>query len=643
MTFQFPSLSAVIKGALDTLKRFPLSLLSSIVGTAICIYMLELKWDHQKNFEYLWKVVMCCGLGLNLFLSMSLISERRNDSMPLKYLIQFLGICILVGYYFLLPEFRKMTLTNATQYSLFAIGLHLLVAFAPFAVKSEMNSFWQFNKTLFLRFLLSALYSGVLYLGLALALLAVDQLFNADIKGERYGQLWFFIAGIFNTWFFLAGVPKNLDELETETEYPKGLKIFTQFVLLPLVTIYLLILYAYGIKIIVQWELPKGWVSWLVNAFSVFGILSLLLIWPIRNDEGNKWISTFSRWFYRALFPLIILLGVAIGKRVIQYGITENRYFVLVVALWLAGIATYFLLSKAKNIKLIPVTLCIIAFLSSFGPWGAFSISEKSQVNRLKKILMEEKILVDGKIKKTTDTISNKSGREIVSIVRYLDEHHGFENIKPWFAENLDTVLAPKDSNEYVYETGKILALMGVEDNYYYDYRDDERDNDTTTMKSFYYYAQNEHQQAVSVAGYDYFCNYNRYFYNDDHSYDNESYYRIKFGNDSGTIKRVKDKNDFVFIKNGQEILEFDMNSFVKSLRDYNKEHKKYKYDNYLPNDKMLFVAENDSVRLKFYISNISGDISKSEININSVNGMLLIGFGDIALTDTIHGSITKH
>ncbi|MBI4929419.1 MAG: DUF4153 domain-containing protein [Bacteroidetes bacterium] len=640
MAFRFPSVSAVIKGTLDTLKRFPLPLLSAIIGSGICIYMLELKWDVQKDFEHLWKMVMCCGLGLNLFLSMSLISERRNHGAVQKYLAQFAGLLLLVGYYFLLPEFRRMTVTDGARYSLFSTGLHLLVAFSPFIARGEINGFWQFNKTLFLRFLLSVLYSGVLYLGLALALLAVDQLFNADIKGERYGQLWFFLSGVFNTWFFLAGVPKNLNELESVTDYPKGLKIFTQFILLPLLAVYLLILYAYGIKIIIQWELPKGWVSWLVNAFSVFGILSLLLIYPVRNDEGNTWIKIFSRWFYRALFPLIVLLGVAIGKRVMQYGITENRYFVLIVALWLAGIATYFLLSKTKNIKVIPVTLFFIAFLSSFGPWGAFSVSEKSQVNRLEKLLIEEKILVDGKIKKTTDTISDKKGRQIVSIVHYLDEHHHFDAIKSWFKENLDSILAPKDSNDYVYETGKILALMGLEDNYYYGYRDDERDeDDTATIKNFYYYARNESQQAVSVAGFDYSCNFNRSFYEGDNSYYNDSYYKIYFGKDSGIIKYSKESTDFVFVKNGKDILRFDLNAYVKKIASYNKEHKKHQYDQNIPNEMTLFEAKNDSVKMKLYMTNISGTKSKQEIKITQISGMMLLKLGS-SQSDTIHAGI---
>ena len=629
MALRFPSFESFVKGTLDTLKRFPLPLFSSILASSICIYLIDVEWDHKNKLDYLWKIAMCCWIGLNLFLSMSLISERRNHGAVQKYAAQILGVLLLVGYYFLLPEFRRMTITDGTRYALFTTGLHLLVSFSPFIARGEINGFWQFNKTLFLRFLLSALYSGVLYLGLALALLAIDKLFNADVKWVRYMQLWYFLAGVFNTWFFLAGVPKNMDELETVTDYPKGLKIFTQFVFLPLVAIYLVILYAYGIKIIIQWELPKGWVSWLVNAFSVFGILSLLLIYPIRNDEGNKWISTFSRWFYRALFPLILLLGVAIGKRVMQYGITENRYFVLVVALWLTGIAIYFLFSSTKNIKIIPVTLFFIAFLSSFGPWSAFNISEKSQVNRLEKLLSDEKILVEGKIKKKTDTVSDKGGRQIVAIVHYLNDHHHFEAIKPWFTQNLDTILASKDSNEYVYETGKILALMGLEDNYYYGYRDEDRDeDDTLTLKNFYYYAKNNEQQAVPVSGFDYSCNFNSSFYEGDNSTYYNNYYEIHFGKDSAQVKYSKDKKGFVFAKNGKDVLFFDLKEFVKKISDYNKEHKKHQYDQYIPKELMLFETQNDSVRIKLYVNNVSGTKSKKETKISQVSGMMLLRIG---------------
>ena len=643
MAFSFPSIASVVKGALDTLKRFPFPLASAVLASSICIYIInDWRWSEKQDLEYLWKIVMCCWLGFNLFFSFSLISERRNHAVLQKYLFQFLGLIMIVAYYFLLPDFSKMTIADGSRYALFVTGLHLLVAFSPFIGRGEINGFWQFNKTLFLRFLLSILYTGVLYLGLALALTAINQLFNVDFNGTLYGQLWYFLAGIFNTWFFLAGVPQNLDELETNTDYPKGLKIFTQFVLLPLVTIYLLILYAYGIKIIFQWHLPKGWVSWLVNAFSVFGILSLLLIWPIRNEEGNKWISTFSRWFYRALFPLIVLLVVAIGKRVVQYGITENRYFVLVVAMWLVGIAAYFLFSKTKNIKYIPVSLCLIAFLSSFGPWGAFSVSEKSQVKRLETLLIKEKILVNGKIKKATDTVSTTSSRQISSIIHYLNRSHGFDKIDPWFTQNLDSVVVSPGARNYkynYYDGYKLLELMGVEEYGYYRGDREEDEEDTLSVKNFNYYAENENTQAVPVKGFDYSCNFNHYFNEDRY----DDYNQFYFGKDTGIVKYSNEKKQFVFSKNGKEILHFEMNDFVKCIRACSIENKNTYYGN-IPKDKMAFEVQNDSVRLKLYLSAISGTVRKSEINITSVSGLLLLGFGPFPLqTDTIHGSIKKH
>jgi predicted Na+-dependent transporter len=69
-----------------------------------------------------------------------------------------------------------------------------------------------------------------------------------------------FIGVIFNTWFFLAGIPLDLEEIDKEVKYEKVIKLFAQFVLIPVTSIYLLILYAYEIKILFDWELPNGWV-----------------------------------------------------------------------------------------------------------------------------------------------------------------------------------------------------------------------------------------------------------------------------------------------------------------------------------------------------------------------------------------------
>src|SRR5690606_1713700 len=158
---------------------------------------------------------------------------------------------------------------------------------------------------LFLRFLTAVLYSVVLYAGLAVGLMALEELFGLDIEGKFYFRLLLVIAGIFNTLMFLSGIPEKPLSDEAAGDYPKSLKIFTQYVLIPLVSVYVLILLAYEFKILLEWDLPRGWVSNLIIAFAVFGILSLLLVYPVRNSQEDKWIRWYSKTYYWVMLPLL--------------------------------------------------------------------------------------------------------------------------------------------------------------------------------------------------------------------------------------------------------------------------------------------------------------------------------------------------
>lgn len=621
--FKFPTIRSLTSSALTTFMRFPFVLLSAATGVGVAIWLAHYhSYPFREQYEYLFKVAMCCSLGLELFLSAAIFSESRLHTPATRYSIQAGVLGLLVAYYFSLPPIDLFTQTDIIRYVLFMIGAHLLVAVAPFIGRGEINGFWQFNKSLFIRILTAALYTGVLYGGLALALLAVDQLFKVSVSWRIYSDLWWILAGMFNTWFFLAGVPANVQELDTVNEYPKGLKIFTQFVLLPLVTIYLAILYAYAIKIVIQMELPKGWVSNLVLCFSGAGILSLLLIYPIRNEEGNAWIRNFSRWFYRALYPLIVLLGLSIYKRVSQYGITENRYFILLLALWLAAIATYFLISKVKNIKVIPISLCLMAFLSSFGPWGAFSISYRSQLNRLENLLTEAGILVNGKVRKVQDTLSYQHTEQINSIVRYLDDADKLSGLQPWFNKSLDSLFSPKDSNDYVNRPSIVLDQMGVEE--YYSYYGNYREEDGVYIKNYYFYSENN-GAAVDVKGYDlYYPSFYWYHYNSDTDY--EQY--LTGGDDSLKLKFSQTMSEMLLKRRNEVLLKIELKDFIKRLQDFRatkQSHKTYSDEStYVPADKMFVEAENDSIRLRINFANVTFQGKNDTITINNANAGVL-------------------
>src|ERR1041384_5875034 len=110
----FPSVLSLGKSASETFKRFPLAILSAILGSSLCIYLADFSWNEQKNIEYLWKIVMCCSLGLTLLFSLSLFSERKNHSLIQKYFLQLLGIVLLTVYYFSLPEKINLNFSDIT-------------------------------------------------------------------------------------------------------------------------------------------------------------------------------------------------------------------------------------------------------------------------------------------------------------------------------------------------------------------------------------------------------------------------------------------------------------------------------------------------------------------------------------------------
>jgi len=454
---KFPSLNFIYKNAAATFMRFPFTLLSAALGAVVGIMLVES--DKQFQEYTLQKLGMIAALGLPLFTALAFYADKKLWDKTKSYALQAAGGAVLAIYYFSLPENPESAGYHLQRFMLLIISFHFLVAFIPFIGGNQINGFWQYNKSLFLRFLTAALYSAVLYIGLTIALAALNYLFGVDITWKSYLKLWVVIASIFQTWVFLAGVPVNLNALNESQEYPKGLKVFAQYILLPLVALYFVILITYEFKIIFEWNLPKGWVSQMVLWFSVVGILSLLLLHPLRERTESKWIKVFSKWFFRMLLPLLGMLFFAIWVRIADYGITENRYYVLAMAIGLSFVVLYFIFSKAKDIRIIPIVVFAIAILSAFGPWGAFAVSKASQLNRMDAILVKNEMLIDGKFAPVEDELAFETRKELSNIIRYLIELHGFKVFSGKIPDSLEEFFDRPASSALAGEVTKVLGF----------------------------------------------------------------------------------------------------------------------------------------------------------------------------------------
>lgn len=439
-----PSFRVLFIHAWDTAKRFPYAILSAISAT---IFSLILSESDKISDEFVvQKLLLVSLLGLPLFIALRMLAEKYQWNFWKSFRLQTIGFLLLVLYYVLMPHDFYALEKHIVQYTLLYAGCLFLNAFIPYLKEKNVHRFWQYNKSLFLGFLTAVIYSLVMVLGLIIALAALDHLFNMDIDEKRYLQIWIIVSILFNTWVFLAKLPSDLDLLENEHSYPKGLKVFTQYILLPLVGLYLFILYAYEIKILIEWNLPIGWVSNLILWFSVVSILSLLLLHPLRELKENKWIQVFSKWFFRAMLPLVAMLFMAIIQRISDYGITEARYVVFAMAVGLAVVVLYFVISKTKDIRIIPIVISLLAFVSAMGPWSATAVSKNSQQSHLEMLLVKNNLLHDGKLVSLDEAPNFDSRKEMSSVVDYLLTMHGVEALSVWGA---DTVLQTLDTNKF--------------------------------------------------------------------------------------------------------------------------------------------------------------------------------------------------
>lgn len=594
---KIPSLQLTLQKAAETLRRFPVPMLIAVAAAAILMYLVDIGNNNKPLLEDLTKACLTLSLALPAFTGLAALQERYGFKLSMIGGLYILFAVLLTGFYFTIGTDENYK--DLVYYLMISLAGHMFVAFAPFLLHHEVNGFWQYNKSLFLNFLTAGLYSAVLFGGLSLAILAIDQLFEVHISENTYLRLFIFISTVFNTWFFLSVFPKEVSHLQQVDDYPKPLRVFTQFVLLPLITTYLLILYVYSARIILTMNWPQGWVSYLVIGFSTAGILALLLIWPLRDDDRYTWIKVYAKGFFMALFPLVILLFFSIYMRVSQYGITINRYYIILLALWLTGMALYFLLSKKKNIKVIPMTLFVLALVSAFGPLSSINVSVNSQMKRLVAVAEKNKIWSDEKIipLQAGQKVSNEDAEVIWSTLDYMIDAAGVESIRGITTLDTDSLL--KTNGRYTLADAVVreLKIDYTRSGYY-----------TSDRLDFHFYS-NSYNAPLKVEGYSYQFDIN--FYVDGK---NESSEVIL---DSGYVLLLNLENSILTISSketNEGLFVIDLESFVK--KNYQKHHKD---GGVIPKEDMMLEVTSADHKMKLIFNNFNGQM-KVDGNVKFIN-----------------------
>ena len=576
------SLQKTLNKLKNVITRFPIVSMLALVVNLLSILLIEI--DSKLGSVYLINSLLTAILAVPLFLSSYLFIEKYKLSKHYADISQISVFIFLIIYFFLLPNntedysYEKISI----RFTLLAIAFTLAITFTPFLEKQKINSFWQYNKTIFLRIFFSTLYSTILFIGFSLALVSIEQLFDIDINHDRYPELWITLHCLFSVNFFLAGLPKNFKLLEKQKDYPKGISFFVKFILVPIITVYSSILFVYTMKILITGEWPQGTVSWLIIMFSILSIIIYFLLYPLKNSL--KWINNFAKGLFILLITFSFVLFTAIWIRISEYGLTEARYYVVALGLWILGISLYFLFSKEKNIKYIPISLFIIVLFSSFGPWGALTMSENNQFYRLKTVLQKNKILVQEKIITTNKKVSKKDLRQISAILEYLSRVHGYEKINLWFNQDLPQYLKiarNKNLNklaECYSDTCFIMQLMNLEYISHWDYQNN--DESENKFRSF-----TTEKNDFNISGYNYLWSdvYLSTNHFEEQNYILDNNYKINLYNNK--IIQI--------LKSSQPIADFDLKKISDDLFQ-----KHGSRNDHVKIEEMTFVSKDSNVKI---------------------------------------------
>ena len=589
------------------IERFPLTIFCGIIVFLLSFYVLETSGTNNNRFiEEVLKLIFLMILCIPLTAALELIREKYFSGKN-KWIIRALNAMITLAFivfyrfYYLYEVGKELFFDNSEKLLATGIIFFLFFLLAPIIGKKDEEE--KDFQSVIVDKAVTVLFSVVLFLGLTVVFLTVDGLSLIKLEGKIYVETWLFVVFVFAMIFFASKL-KKVDENLEEYEIHKVFKFLIYFIVIPLITIYTGILYIYFGKMLITRSWPQGLVSHLILWYTIFSLFIMIMVTPMTKKDPVA--KVFKKYFPFASIPLLALSIVSISKRISQYGVTELRYFIVLLGIWLifCMVSSIF---KAR-LSVILISLIAVVYISVFSPVNNRRITIMSQNKRLERILIKHGLLKDGKLVKNSG-LNETQKYEVTDVLNYIlgirDKKEGIENVQPFGKSdgkpytNIDEFKKAVgiDHSWYKYGSGT--------DNYYAVFTINEKQ-------------QNDSYNAVEeVNGYEYvISNLLSYNFENDLTREYSGKYPVK----------ISEKNISVYngnIENGKEIIKIEISEILKTILDkpeiqekINKPKGEIK-DSVVPENVLEFTGENEKVKYRIKMTQISvrgNDDRKAEI-----------------------------
>ena len=403
---------------LEPLKRFPLATFFAFVFILMVSIKMSFQFDHSSVNIYdnvMEKIAFIAFFGFFLLLALRLMTKN--------IFVSLLGVLILVGFYFYLPESLKEHIFRGQKdvtYSLVLVGLLSFIIVAPFIRHRATNrEFFEWLKHFLYTILITAIISIVFFSILNIVIEILSGLFEISVDYQYRKYISFFSFVFLAPYLFLSLLTKEPRVLPVKA-YNRVEEIFFKYILTGLFIVYFIIIYVYLGKMILLLEYPKGMVSVNIIAFSALALMTYFFWIPLWNEKNSK----YKKVIWIAILLQVILLAVALYLRVDAYGWTFGRLVLASLGLWLFALSLYALFKKEISFRGVFLALPVIIILNLL---FASNISKGSQQEKLRHLL--------GSAESFSDESNISLRYNISNTIEYLYGHHGTDALFPLMPE----------------------------------------------------------------------------------------------------------------------------------------------------------------------------------------------------------------
>lgn len=310
-------------------------------------------------------------------------------------------------------------LTSSKFWGASFIALLVLLGF-PFEKNNQGFTYRNFTN-LFHLGLAAAVW--LLVFGLVAAILfTITTLFNVEFSDSFY-QHFYTSLGLFTQPLFFLVFQQR--QAKSEMTLNRIFDILVNFVLAPALMIFTVLLYAYVVQIIFEGVLPKGMLANITLPYLLGG----LGVYALRSICAKARWETFFKFYPYLAIVSIVLLWLAIDRRIGAYAWTEPRIYLVALATAITIAYAILTVPKIRQYRLISAVVMVAIFAMTWVVKPQ-EIAYQSQTARFQQLLKKLNLSDDsGKIRDDVDFVERlenmpkselKDWKELDNVSDYL-------------------------------------------------------------------------------------------------------------------------------------------------------------------------------------------------------------------------------